>query len=147
MESAPMKSAASGPGKPASHRGWFAGGRRLGLGVLLAFTVKGIFTTALMVVTLAAASLEEGHDALLPLYLVVWLAVGIGAYAVLGGANRASPSERSSSTRDGNGGVAPFSILLLWSRSETARQLKTLQSAVRPSRATRQPVPAPVPVR
>ncbi len=100
MESAPVKSAASGFGKPAAHRGWLAGGRWLGLEVLLAFTVKGIFTTALMVVTLAAASLEEGHDVLLPLYLVVCLAVGIGVYAVFGGASRAGPSARSGPTRE-----------------------------------------------
>lgn len=78
-----MRSAASGPGKPLSHCGRLAGGRRLGLGVLLAFTVKGIFTTTLMVAALMAAGPEEGHDALLNVHVLVWLAVGIGGYAAL----------------------------------------------------------------
>ena len=68
-------------------------GRRLGLGVLLAFTVKGIFTTAVMLGAVAAASLEEGHDVLLPVHILVWLAVGIGAYAAFSGTNEAGSKE------------------------------------------------------
>ena len=61
METAPTGSTLSDSGKPAPRSRRVAGGRRLGLGVLLAFTVKGIFTTAAMVMALAAAKMEEGY--------------------------------------------------------------------------------------
>ena len=44
-----MRTAAPGTGEATARCGGFAGARWLGLGVLLAFTVKGIFTTALMI--------------------------------------------------------------------------------------------------
>ena len=97
METVPMGSTASGAGKPSLRCEWFAGGRRLGLGVLLAFTVKGIFTTVLMVAALLAASLEEG-DVPLP-HILIWLAVGIGGYAALGRAHRGGADEGHGPTR------------------------------------------------
>jgi hypothetical protein len=59
--------------------------------VLLAFTIKGIFTTGVMVMALLAAMLDEGNDVLL--HVLVWLAVGIGGYAVLGGTHGAGAGE------------------------------------------------------
>lgn len=91
METARTGSAVSDPGKPARCGTRVAGGNRLGLGVLLAFTVKGIFTTAAMCMALLAPKLEEGYD-VLP-YVLACVAVCIGGCAALGRTHRAGTSE------------------------------------------------------
>ncbi len=95
-----MRGAVTGTGKPTSRCGWLASGsHRLGLGVLLAFTVKGIFTTALIVSVLLAGSPEEDHDVWLNMHVLIWLAVGIGGYATLRkkhGAGDSKPEGRDS---------------------------------------------------
>ena len=74
--------AAPGPVRPSPRWGWPGGGRRLGLGVLLAFTVKGLFTTALMVAALSASAADE--DAYVLPHVLCWLmAVGIGGVATV----------------------------------------------------------------
>jgi len=59
MEMARVSSAVSGFGESAACGKGSAGARRLGLGVLLAFTLKGIVTTAAMVMALLAVWPDE----------------------------------------------------------------------------------------
>lgn len=67
-------------GKPAH---WLARCRQLGFGVLLAFTLKGICTTALIISALFAST-EDGSVDMVP-HLLVWTVACIGGFCVLGG--------------------------------------------------------------
>ena len=67
-------------GKPAH---WLARCRQLGFGVLLAFTLKGICTTALIISTLFAST-EDGSVEMVP-HLLVWTVACIGGFCMLGG--------------------------------------------------------------
>jgi len=58
-------------------RGWRARCRHLGFGVLVAFTIKGLCTTTLIIYTLAAG-LEDGEPGLMPLLAVWAIACGAG---------------------------------------------------------------------
>ena len=64
---------------------WAARGRQLGFGVLVAFTLKGICTTALMGAAFFAVTENAGTE-LLP-HLLVWLVACIGGFALLRGAH------------------------------------------------------------
>lgn len=62
---------------------WSARGRQFGVGVLIAFTLKGICTSAVIVTALFAVRDEGGAD-LFP-HLLVWTVVCIGGFCMLGG--------------------------------------------------------------
>ena len=62
---------------------WSARGRQLGVGVLIAFTVKGICTTAVILTAMFAAMDDSGSD-LFP-HLLVWTVACIGGFCMLGG--------------------------------------------------------------
>jgi hypothetical protein len=66
---------------PASH--WSARGRQLGIGVLIAFTIKGICTSAMIIAALFAAMDDSSAD-LFP-HLLVWTMACIGGFCMLGG--------------------------------------------------------------
>jgi len=83
---------------------WFARGRQLGVGVLIAFTIKGICTTA-VILTAMFAAMEDGDSDLFP-HLLVWTVACIGGFCMLGGwrlgRNRTvqAPSHDSALTRN-----------------------------------------------
>jgi hypothetical protein len=61
----------------------FARARQLGIGVLIAFTVKGICTTAMILAALFAA-VDDNADEMFP-HLLVWTVACIGGFCMLGG--------------------------------------------------------------
>jgi hypothetical protein len=73
--------------------GWLARGRQLGFGVLLAFTIKGLCTTTLIVYTLLAGANDGGAAGVLP-FLLVWLIVGVAGLALLRGGGAAVKQRR-----------------------------------------------------
>lgn len=65
---------------------WFARGRQLGIGVLIAFTVKGICTTA-MILTALFATVDESATEMMP-HVLLWTVACIGGFCMLGGWRR-----------------------------------------------------------
>lgn len=81
--------------------GWSARGRRWGLGVLIAFTVKGVVTTTLILGTLFA-SVDDSSAAVLP-HLLIWTVACIGGFCMLGGWRRnGRPEQAHPAGRSGN---------------------------------------------
>ena len=68
--------------EPVPNGAWYGHGRQLGLGVLVAFTVKGVCTTAMIVFALFVAMDESGTE-MFP-HLLVWTGACIGGFCVLG---------------------------------------------------------------
>jgi hypothetical protein len=91
-------------GKPAH---WLARCRQLGFGVLLAFTLKGICTTALIISALFAST-EDGSVDMVP-HLLVWTVACIGGFCMLGG-------WRSARRRTGAQPLASLTVLLISQR-------------------------------
>jgi hypothetical protein len=93
MQPATAKNTRSVSGAAGASTAWAARGRRLGFGVLVAFTVKGLRTTALMLLALLAATASGGTE-MLP-HLLVWLIACTGGFALLRGSGpQANGSER-----------------------------------------------------
>jgi hypothetical protein len=87
------------PAERARPENWSVRGRQLGLGVLIAFTVKGICTSTVIIAALFA-SMDEGSTEMFP-HLLAWTIACIGGFCMLGGwrlarrRDRAVPSVRA----------------------------------------------------
>jgi len=75
-----------GSGNRAQNGNWFARGRQLGIGVLIAFTVKGLCTTA-MILTALFAAVDESATEMMP-HVLLWTVACIGGFCMLGGWRR-----------------------------------------------------------
>ena len=73
-------------GLDAGRSNWSTRGRQLGVGVLIAFTVKGICTTAMIVAAIFAAA-DDGGLAMTP-HVLLWTVACIGGFCMLGGWRR-----------------------------------------------------------
>jgi Na+/proline symporter len=70
---------------------WSVRGRQLGFGVLIAFTVKGICTTAMIFAAIFAAA-DDGALAMMP-HVLLWTVACIGGFCMLGGWRRLRDSD------------------------------------------------------
>jgi len=84
MDTCPTQDADAGHG--AGRRNWSTRSRQLGIGVLIAFTVKGICTTAMIVAAIFAAA-DDGGLAMTP-HVLLWTVACIGGFCMLGGWRR-----------------------------------------------------------
>ena len=84
---------------------WFARGRRFGLGVLIAFTLKGICTTTI-ILTALFSTLDDSVVEMAP-HLLAWTLAAIGGFCLLGGWRR---GERHPSHKTQHSGNPPSGI-------------------------------------
>lgn len=72
---------------------WSVRGRQLGLGVLIAFTLKGICTSTVIIAALFA-SMDESSTEMFP-HLLAWTVACIGGFCMLGGWRLARRRDRA----------------------------------------------------